>query len=369
MKTFRRNTLLALLALALAAALLCPSALAETVVSGNVGETGKYFAKNLVRYMDYTVSLTETVGTVPPGIEFSDGDALVAFGTPTTPGSYSCTLHFTMVGRDAATASKDGSYDFAMTVTGTPLATPTPVATPVPTPAPTLAVNDPKLPVIYKSPTDETVDVGKQAEFVARFDNAITATWHFVSPDGEDFAYYDIEKGTFPGLQIINGNFSHLILKKIPYELNGWRVYCLYANKEGSTPTASALITVNPPPATPAPTPSPTPKPTPTPVPTPTPSAAPADGNGTTVVLAETPVPTIAPADNGGEGIGTVLNIGGEAKTQSAPAKAEKESKGVSKLALIAGAAVLLLGAGCAAWFFLGRAPEEVPQGKHSIRK
>ena len=41
------------------------------------------------------------------------------------------------------------------------------------------------LPVVTKSPTDETVNEGGHAEFVARFENAVWAVWHFVSPDGE----------------------------------------------------------------------------------------------------------------------------------------------------------------------------------------
>ncbi len=362
MKRLHGKSLLALLlALALAAALFSPAALAETVLGGYDGETGKYYVKTLVRYQDYTVSITETVGAVPPGIEFSDGDALVAFGTPTEPGSYACTIHFRMIGREAATPEKDGSYDFAVTIGGEAAAAPAPAATPAPTATPVPA--NAKLPVVLKSPTGETVDIGKQAEFVARYDNAIWAVWHFVSPDGEqDYAFNEIPKDTFPGLVIMNGDNSHLILKKIPYELNGWSVYCLYSNRDGSTPTERATITVNPPPATPEPTPSPTPAPTPTPAPpeTSAPAASPA--------LAASPEPSAAVPDEGGEtGVGTVVAVG----TQESPAPVKNSAEaekpgGVNWLVLAVGAGVLLLGGAAAAWFFLGRPPEEIPQGKHS---
>lgn len=356
MKPSKKTLFALLLVLAMSAALLCPVASADPVASGNEGKAGEYFVKTLVRYADFTVELTEIVGALPTGLEASGGDSLVVFGTPTTPGVYAATIHYRMLPREEG-ADKDGSFDFAMTVTGDAVATPAPAATPAPTPAAT-PVPDAKLPIIVKSPTDETVDIGKQAEFVARFDNAIWARWHFVSPDGQtDYPYYEIPKDTFPGLQIMNGDKSHLILKKIPYELNGWRVYCLYGNHDGTTPTASALITVNPPPATPEPTPSPTPVPTPTP--TPAPSAEPestpdlsALAEGSSASLTQT-----SPADEPAAEDEPATPIEAQSAARSETAKGEK--KGVSKLALGIGAAVLLLVGGGAAWFFLGRPTED----------
>ena len=114
------------------------------------------------------------------------------------------------------------------------------------------------LPVVTKSPTDETVNEGGHAEFVARFENAVWAVWHFVSPDGETDYDYKQAKDAFEGLQIIDGNYSHMVLKKIPYALNGWKVYCEYSNNNGSVQTDSATITVIPK-ATPEPVPTPNP--------------------------------------------------------------------------------------------------------------
>ena len=69
-----------------------------------------------------------------------------------------------------------------------PTPEPTPVPTPEPTPAPTLASTPApvvsKLPVITKHPGSETVTANGKCQFVTRYENALYAEWHFVSPDG-----------------------------------------------------------------------------------------------------------------------------------------------------------------------------------------
>lgn len=119
---------------------------------------------------------------------------------------------------------------------------PAPVATPVPTPVPNAA----DLPIIRKSPTDESVVEGGNAYFVARYDNALWAVWHFVSPDGtEDYAYDAAElRAKFPNMEIRNGMYSTMELRNMPLELSGWKVYCQYRNRTGSTNTEKATITV-----------------------------------------------------------------------------------------------------------------------------
>ncbi len=159
-------------------------------------------------------------------------------------------------------------------VTPVPVVTPDPVVTPVPAPAPsptpTPAGSD--LPIITKSPTDETVTEGGSAMFVARYENAIWAVWHFVSPDKQTDMTYEAAQTRWPNMEIVNGMYSTMTLRNIPLDLNGWTVYCRYTNNFGSTDTKSALITVKAAP-TPAPTTAPTPAPTtaPTPAPEPTP--------------------------------------------------------------------------------------------------
>ena len=100
------------------------------------------------------------------------------------------------------------------------------------------------LPKVTKSPTGETVNAGGSAWFVAKYQDAIWAVWHFVSPDGtRDLAYTDAA-AIFTGLKIIGGDQSTMQLQNIPNELNGWKVYCAFRNNMGSVNTDAAAITV-----------------------------------------------------------------------------------------------------------------------------
>ena len=122
----------------------------------------------------------------------------------------------------------------------TPEATPAPAETPAPSAAPAGS------PVITKSPTDEAVIVGGSCYFVARYEKADWAVWHFISPDGQqDIDFREINR-VFPTLEVVNGGTSVLQLKSIPEEMDGWRVYCAFSNKIGEVNTASALLTVTP---------------------------------------------------------------------------------------------------------------------------
>lgn len=155
------------------------------------------------------------------------------------------------------------------TPTPVPSETPTPKPSPTPTPKPTAAPKPtptptPKLPVITKSPTDETVEEGGSCYFVAKYENATIAVWHFLSPDGQTDLTYEAAQKKFDTMEIINGMYSTMQLKNIPYAANGWRVYCRYSNNNGYTDTKTALITVK---ENPNPTPTPTPTPTTSPVP------------------------------------------------------------------------------------------------------
>lgn len=144
-----------------------------------------------------------------------------------------------------------------------PIVTPAPTEAPAPTatPAPSPTATPGQAPVVTKDPTDETVEEGGTRMFIAKYQNAIWAVWHFVSPDGQTDLTYEAAAKEFPTLVIVNGMYSDLKLQNIPLELNGWKVYCRYTNDFGSTDTKSARITV-----TPAPTPAPTEEPTPAPI-------------------------------------------------------------------------------------------------------
>ncbi len=125
----------------------------------------------------------------------------------------------------------------------TPTATPAPTPTPKPTPTPT---PKPQVPIITKSPTSETVKEGGSCSFVAGYENAIWAVWHFVSPDGTIDITYDKAMKVFPYATIKDGMYSTMYLSNITYNMNGWKVYCRYSNNAGYADTASALLTVIP---------------------------------------------------------------------------------------------------------------------------
>ena len=100
------------------------------------------------------------------------------------------------------------------------------------------------LPVITKNPQDVTVEIGGSCYFLARYENADLAEWHFVSPDGKRDLTYQEAAAEFSTMEIYDGNYSNLHLKHIPLEANGWMVYCRYSNKIGSRDTNFALLRI-----------------------------------------------------------------------------------------------------------------------------
>ena len=248
-------------------------------------------------------------GSLPEGLSYGvNGNSLVVHGTVTALGNTAASFSVTA-------GPTTYVYNVSFYVTETPVATPAPTADPAAPAAATTTTTttapaaqtavDSKLPRVTKSPTDETVEEGKQAEFVARYENAIWAVWKFISPDGNTVLRYDEAKDYFEGLVIIDGNYSHMILKKIPYSLNGWRVACEYRNNDGSVMTDTATITVIPK-VTPTPEPTPVPTPEPTPVPTPVPSPVASETAGTAATGAETAGTTAT----GGTAAGTGTTTG-----------------------------------------------------------
>ena len=129
-------------------------------------------------------------------------------------------------------------------VTPTPLPTPTPAPTPVATPVPTPTPVPSNLPQVTKSPTGETVPVNGKCQFIAKYENAKWAEWHFVSPDGNRDLDYVAAQKEFPTMKVINGYTKDLTLDIVPETLNGWKVYCRFSNDAGSVNTEQALIAV-----------------------------------------------------------------------------------------------------------------------------
>ena len=99
-----------------------------------------------------------------------------------------------------------------VTPTPTPVPTVTPAPTPAATPTPTPASPVSNLPVVTKSPTSEKVAVNGKCQFVAKYENAKWAEWHFVSPDGSRDLNYADAQTAFPTLKIVNGFTKDLTL-------------------------------------------------------------------------------------------------------------------------------------------------------------
>ncbi len=166
----------------------------------------------------------------------------------------------------------------------TPEPTPAPEATPEPTPTP-----EEGLPVLSKSPTDETVNEGGGCYFVAKCDDVISVSWHFVSPDGTEDLDFEKASERFPTMYIMGGMYATLQLGNIPEAISGWRVYCRFSNDVGYVDTDKALLTVIG-----SGKPAPTPVPMPESVPAST--ASPTDPQP---ALEETdPQPTVGPVIN-----------------------------------------------------------------------
>ena len=184
----------------------------------------------------------------------------------------------------------------APTSTPTVVPTFTPAPTPVVTAVPSTPVPVSSLPIITKSPTDEVVNEGGECYFVAKYENATIAVWHFISPDGRIDLAYQAAQEMFPTTEIIDGMYSTLHLKNISYALNGWRVYCRYSNANGSVSTRTALLSVIPAPiVTPIPTVVPTSTPIPTPVVTPEPTIEPTPEPTLVVTVEPTLEPIVLP--------------------------------------------------------------------------
>ena len=122
-----------------------------------------------------------------------------------------------------------------------PVHEPEPEPSPTPAPAPTPV---PVVPVITKQPLAQTVSECGSCVFETEYKNADTAAWHFLSPDGRRDLTYDQIQTVFPALQVIDGMYSTMYLKNIPWEADGWQVYCRYSNDRGHTDTDHAVITV-----------------------------------------------------------------------------------------------------------------------------
>ncbi|MBR2879331.1 MAG: hypothetical protein IKC02_01520, partial [Oscillospiraceae bacterium] len=133
-------------------------------------------------------------------------------------------------------------------------------------------------PVVTKNPTDETVEVGGEAVFVAKAKYAQSYRWQLISPEG---VRYDcsVAADDFKGLAVYGANTEQIVLENIPIELNGYRIRCIFtAGDDASSEMAHLYVIekgseVNPD-ESPAASPESSAVPEKTPAPTETPKAA-----------------------------------------------------------------------------------------------
>ena len=86
-------------------------------------------------------------------------------------------------------------------------------------------------PEITKDPTDETVDEGGRAVFVAKAKYAQSYQWELISPQGITYKWDEAVKN-FPDLKITGGDAEKLILTDIPAALDGFRFRCKFTAGE-----------------------------------------------------------------------------------------------------------------------------------------
>lgn len=110
-------------------------------------------------------------------------------------------------------------------------------------------------PIITKHPTDETVEEGGEAIFVAKAKYAQHYIWQLVSPDGIVFDCDTVHK-SFPDLKVDGAKTERITLSNIPIALDGYRIRCMFtAGDTVVSDMAKLTVTAKP---TEAPTESPT---------------------------------------------------------------------------------------------------------------
>lgn len=95
----------------------------------------------------------------------------------------------------------------------------------------TVIAEEDATPVVTKDPTDETVDEGGRAVFVAKAKYAQSYQWELVSPQGTTYKWDEAVKN-FPNLKITGGDAEKIILTDIPAALDGFRLRCKFTAGE-----------------------------------------------------------------------------------------------------------------------------------------
>ena len=130
-------------------------------------------------------------------------------------------------------------------------------------------------PTVIKHPGGETVDEGGWCSFVATASGADKCEWHIRDANGQVYTMAQLI-AAYPGMTYSDETLGKLIVRNIPRQLDGAKVYCTFSGAGGSVDTGTASLKVN------YEKPSPTPPPTSAPTATPAPSASPGASGGKT---------------------------------------------------------------------------------------
>ena len=140
----------------------------------------------------------------------------------------------------------------------------------------TVIAEEDATPVVTKHPTDETVEEGGEAVFVAKAKYAQEYLWRFVSPEGITYDCADAPD-TFKGLQVSGADTERIVLKNIPAELDGYRIYCRFTAGDVVSSNMAKLYVTEKPTEPPTEEPTEVPAEEPTEVPTEEPTETPTE--------------------------------------------------------------------------------------------
>ena len=98
---------------------------------------------------------------------------------------------------------------------------------------------------LKKSPTNENVELGGNAIFIARADNAKQIIWHIISPD--DTVDYEAEQAltAFDGIKIEGFGTEKIKIINIPIAMNGWKVQAEFVGDANRVLSDKAAILIN----------------------------------------------------------------------------------------------------------------------------
>ena len=129
------------------------------------------------------------------------------------------------------------------------------------------------VPTVIKHPGGETVDEGGWCSFVATASGADKCEWRILDANGQLFTPAQLVSA-YPNMTYGDDTFGKLIIRNIPRQLDGAKVYCVFSGPGGATDTNAASLRVK--------YEKPSPSPSPTPSASPSPSASPNVSGGKT---------------------------------------------------------------------------------------